>query len=128
MRLQLRCKAGIKKSVEHASTALLFTFHLGPIEVFCMAHVPREGEPDAQVFVKICLKGRNLVDADTSDIEPWSYDEDEEVAKLDGGDPEYVPLGPVLLTLEDGEIVVSLQKRTVIDPRFKSIEEWKQVK
>jgi len=93
-----------------------------------MAHVPREGEPDAQVFVKVTLKARNLVDADTSDVEPWSYDEDEGVAKLGGGDPEYVPLGPILLTLEDGEVVVSLQKRTVIDPRFKSIEEWKQVK
>ena len=128
VRLQLKCKAGVRRNAEHGSVMLMFTFHLGPLEVFCLAHLPRESEPDSQVYVKVRLLGRNLVDTDTSDVEPWVYDEEEDVVKLGDGDPEYVPLGPLLLTLEDGEVVVSLQKRTLIDPRFKSIEEWRVIK
>lgn len=126
VRLQLTCKAGVKRNEEHGSVMLMFTFHLGPLEVFCLAHLPREGERESDVYVKATLKSRTLVDAGSKEIESWACEEGE--ATLEGGDVERVALGPVLLWVEGGEMKVGLRKRTLIDPRFKSIEEWRVVK
>ena len=106
---------------------LLFTFHLGPLEVFCMAHLPEPGERETEVYVKVTLKGRTLVDAGSQEIENWTCDEDG-VARLDGGDKERVPFGPVLFSVEGGEMRVSLRRRSLIDPKFKNFEEWRSVK
>lgn len=104
----------------------MFTFHLGPLEIFCLAHLPREGERESDVYIKVVLKGRVLVDAGSKDIESWTCEEGE--ARVEGGDAERVALGPVLLWVEGGEMRVKLRKRTLIDPRYKSIEEWRVVK
>ena len=92
MRLQLTCKAGVKHNQEHGSTMLMFTFHLGPLEVFCLAHLPRAGgDAKPSVYVKVTLKGRTLVDAGSKEIENWTCAEDG-VARLDGGDKETCPV------------------------------------
>lgn len=126
MRLQLTCKAGVRHNREHESVMLMFTFHLGPIEFFCLAHLPREGERESSVFVKVTVKGRTLVDAGDSSIENWTCF-GSEVAKLESGDRERVPLGPVLIYVEDGEAKIGLRKRMMIDPRFRSFEDWQEI-
>ena len=132
MRLQLTCKAGVRKNREHGSTMLMFSFHLGPLEIFCLAHLPREGESEADCYVKICLKGRTLVDAGTSEIENWTSSKAEPCAdaevRLEGGDGEGLTLGPLWVSTESGTSVLKLKKRSIIDPKFKSFEEWRAVK
>ena len=71
----------------------MFTFHFGPLEVFCMAHLPEEGERETEVYVKVVLKGRALVDAGSREVENWLCEDN--VAKLEGGDRERVTLGPL---------------------------------
>src|ERR1700677_3596295 len=100
MRLQLTCKAGIKRNERHGSTMLMFTFHFGPLEVFCMAHLPEEGERESEVYVKVVMTGRALVDAVSGEVESWLCEDN--VAKLEGGDRERVTLGPLVLFVEDG--------------------------
>jgi hypothetical protein len=132
LRLQLTCKAGVRKNREHGSTMLMFTFHLGPLEIFCLAHLPRDGESESDVYVKVALKGRTLVDAGTSEVENWTSTEGEPSASasatLEGGDRERVALGPLLVVVEDGVSVLKLRKRSLIDPKYKSFEEWRSVK
>jgi hypothetical protein len=133
MRLQLTCKAGVRKNREHGSTMLMFTFHLGPLEVFCLAHLPREGETESEVYVKVALKGRTLVDAGTSEVENWVSSKGEPCAdaevRLEGADEdEQIALGPLLVVAEGGGPVLKLRKRSLIDPKYKSFEEWRVVK
>ena len=89
----------------------MFTFHLGPLEVFCLAHLPREGERESDVYVKVKLKERTLVDAGSNDIERWVHEG--EKASLEGGDKERVTLGPVLLAVDGNAMRLSLRKRTL---------------
>lgn len=103
----------------------MFTFHLGPIEVFCLAHLPREGERETDAYVKVKLKERTLVDAGSKEIESWLHEDGK--ASLEGGDKERVTLGPVLLAVDGSAMRLSLRKRTLIDPKYKSIEEWRVV-
>ena len=116
----------MKHNREHDSLMLMFTFHFGPVEVFCLAHVPREGEKESSVFVKLSLKGRTLVDAGDNSIENWTCFGGE-VAKLESGSVDSVPLGPVALYVEGGEMRVGLRKRILIDPRFRSFEDWQEI-
>jgi hypothetical protein len=132
VRLQLTCKAGVRKNREHGSTMLMFSFHLGPLEIFCLAHLPRDGEPESDVYVKVALKGRTLVDAGTSEVENWTSSKSEPCAeaevKLEGENGEGLTLGPLLIASEGGASVLRLRRRSIIDPKFKSFEEWRAVK
>lgn len=123
MRLQLTCQANFKRNVEQESSMLMFTFHLGPLEIFCLAHLPRRGEERraALVYVKVRLKPRTLVDGGRQVIEDWKMAGDE--VRFDE-EKESVSLGPLVVTRGG----LSLRKRTIIDPKYKSIEDWKIVK
>ena len=111
---------------------LMFSFHLGPLEIFCLAHLPRDGEPESDVYVKVALKGRTLVDAGSSEVECWTSSKAEPCAeaevRIEGEGGEGLTLGPLWVSTESGTSVLKLRKRSIIDPKFKSFEEWRAVK
>jgi len=122
MRLQLRVKAGVRENAEHQSQMLMFTFHLGPLEIFCLAHLPRPGEKESVAYVKATLKPRTLVDAGAQVIEEWKMKDDEAV--LSGGNGSQLSLGPLHVFVRDDRMLASVRKRTVIDPKYKNVEDW----
>jgi hypothetical protein len=125
MRLQLTAKASRRHAAE-LGERLCFRFHLGPLEVSCFAAVPNSADKEADVLVRITLKNRVIIDMDARP-EKWLVD-DEDCARLEHGDIERVPLGPLLLYVEEGEMRVTLRRRTLIDPRYKHVETWKTLK
>jgi len=132
--LQTKVRAGIKRSEVHSSTALLFTFHVGPLQIFCMAHVPREGDPDALVYVKTRLVGRALVETLTKDLEHWTATENGvSLGKSSQNAKDAVGkeaengffLGPLRIVLQaDGTTELSLQERTLVDTEEDVADKW----
>jgi len=134
MRLQLKTRASVRHNAEFGTHMLMFSFHLGPLEVFCLSHVPKEGEAYSTTYVKVRLRGRSLLEEGRK-IEAWDVREDEARsatghAKVSGGIPgaklsTAFALGPLTLHVSgDGEVKAKLSPRKTVEHESKVIEHW----
>jgi hypothetical protein len=115
---------------------LMFSFHLGPVEVFCLSHIPGPGEAYSTTYVKVGLRGRSLVE-NGQRAEAWDLQGEEACsaaghAKVSGLLPgteadvkSELFLGPVALRVDsDGEVRARLVPRRTIENESKVIEHW----
>lgn len=126
--LQMKTKARVRHSEEHGSSSLIFTFHIGPLEVFCLAHAPRPGDVDALVYVKVRLVGRSLLETKTKLSEVWKAcgkgaELVEDAQGAAAGEGFY--LGPLRFELDDdGKLNLALHARTLVDTEADTSERW----
>lgn len=73
--LQIRSRCTVKYNENTDSEIVIFSFNFGPAYFLCIANVPREGEKDAAVYVKVKLDSRTVVDTVTSTVERWEVSE-----------------------------------------------------
>ena len=59
MSLQFKTKCRISETAQKTEM-LTFSFFLGPLKVVCLANIPREGEEEAVVYVKLELHASKL--------------------------------------------------------------------
>jgi hypothetical protein len=134
MRLQLKTRASVRFNREFETHMLMFSFHLGPLEIFCLSHVPKDGEAYSATYVKVGLRRRSLLEEGRK-VEAWDILEDEARsasghAKVSGGMPGAklstdFALGPMRLHVSgDGEVHARLVPRRSVEHESKIIEDW----
>jgi hypothetical protein len=134
VRLQLKTRASVRFNREFESMMLMFSFHFGPLEIFCLSHVPKEGEAYSATYVKVGLRRRALLE-DGRKVEAWDILEDEARsssghAKVSGAIPGAkvsadFALGPMRLHVSsDGEVLARLVPRRSVEHESKIIEDW----
>jgi hypothetical protein len=138
VRLQLSTRASVRRNDEFGTLMLMFSFHLGPLEVFCLSHVPKDGEAYSKTYVKVGFRDRSLIE-EGKRAEAWLQDEDgawstpghAEVGGLPGTKvPEShvvstVKLGPLKVRVNGGgEVHCSLAPRRTVEDESKIIDHW----
>ena len=136
MRLQLTTRASLRDNQEFGTQMLMFSFHLGPLEVFCLSHMPLPGEIYARTYVKVRLRARALME-DGKRAEEWALGEKDDGAwsapghaRVSGGIPggklsTEVRLGPLVVTTNgEGEVACTLVPRRTVEDESRVIEHW----
>jgi hypothetical protein len=122
MALQLKIRASVRKNAEHDSDMLMFSFHLGPLECFCLAHYPRAGETFTTVYVKVSLKSRSLVEVRTRAVESWTREG--EKVRLTKGKAGFT-FGPLSFRiLPEGDLETELGPKTFVCADSRNVEAW----
>jgi hypothetical protein len=143
LRLQMSTRASVRENREHGTKMLMFSFHLGPLEVFCLTHLPSPGEAYSKTYVKVGLRQRALMEGGKR-VEAWELDEvgdpgdasDEGAtstpghAKVSGGIPGArvltdLRLGPLRLVIDgDGQVRATLAPRRTFEEDKGVVEHW----
>lgn len=140
VRLQMSTRASVRENREHGTQMLMFSFHLGPLEVFCLTHLPSPGEVYSKTYVKVGLRSRAFQE-DGKRAEAWELDDDGDAgdegatsppghAKVSGGIPGArvlvdMKLGPLrVVTNGDGEVRCTLVPRRSMEEDTRVIEHW----
>jgi hypothetical protein len=138
VRLQLGVRASVRRSEEHGTVMLMFSFFLGPLEVFCLSHLPKEGEETTLTYVKVALRQRAVTEfgGAAAGKEQWLAEHadgaatPEKHAKLAGVLPgtrakiEFA-FGPLHFAVtEDGRVCAKLVPRRVSEVGTRFVEHW----
>jgi hypothetical protein len=137
MKLQLNTRASVRFSREFGTHMLMYSFHLGPLEVFCLSHLPKEGDAYSRTYVKVGLRSRSVLEEGRK-VEAWDLQDGEARsaaghARVSGGIPggrvaaEFA-LGPMHLHVSgDGEVAAKIAPRKTVEHESKVIEHWAAV-